>query len=54
MHILSQKSQTVKLLDVSGRNESGAYKNNVSEEAFCETKEYVWQQNKDYVEGATC
>ena len=27
--------------------------NNESEDAFCETKEYVWRQNKDYVGEAT-
>ena len=34
-----------KLLYLSVRNESGANKNNESEEAFCETKEFVWRQN---------
>ena len=42
------------LLHLSGLNESGANKNNEREEAFCETKEYVWCQNKNYVGGATC
>ena len=39
---------------MSGWNESSANKNNKSEEAFCETKGYVWAQNIDYVGGATC
>ena len=28
--------------------------NNQTEEAFCETKEYAWRENKSYVAGATC
>ena len=39
------------VLLLSGRNESGANKNNESGKAFVKTKEYVWCQNKDYVGG---
>ena len=35
-------------------DESGANNSKESEEAFCETKEYLWRENKDYVGGATC
>ena len=42
------------LLYFSGRNQSGANKNNESEKAFAKAKEYDWWQNKDYVGGATC
>ena len=37
------------MMYLSGWYESGANKNNESEKAFVETKEYVWRQNKDYV-----
>ena len=37
-------SAPVKLLYLSGQNESGAKKNNESEKAFVKTKECVWRQ----------
>ena len=54
--VILQNFQTVYfilvVLYLSGRNKSGTNKNNESEGPFCETKEYVWSQNKDYVGGA--
>ena len=37
------------VLYLSGRNESGANKNNESEKAFVKTKEYVWRQNNFFM-----
>ena len=52
--IKSHSIDTLIVLYVSSRNESGANKNNESEKAVVKTKEYVWHQNKDYMGKTTC
>ena len=49
-----QNSEMRKLANLSSWNKKGCQQSNESEKAFVKIKENVWQQNKDYVGGATC